>query len=59
MIAWTTLARVVWDSLQAPDPKSPIERIKRAHATYEDVGEACELANEIMKLTEDEDDCTR
>lgn len=52
MVSWGTLAKYAWESLKAPDPKSPTERIKRAWAKVQELGDACELTNELLKLTE-------
>lgn len=51
---WSTIGQWAWNALQKPDPKDPFERMKRAYGTYRDVGDACELANEVLKLTDRE-----
>lgn len=55
MIPWETVARFAWQAMQPPDPRSPVERFKRAHAAYVEAGDACELFSEVCKLSEPEE----
>lgn len=54
---WSLLARIAWEAVQPPDPRSPIERVKRLHARYVEAGDAAELFNEVCRLTERTPSC--
>ena len=53
---WGTLAKLAWDSMKEPDPKSPGERAKKWWRRWEEFGDAAGLVNEVLKLTDEEGD---
>lgn len=52
---WSTLAKLAWDAMQEPDPQSLAQRAKRAWQVVQDAGDAAELANEVLKLSDDDE----
>ncbi len=52
---WSTLAKLAWDAMQPPDPESLVERAKRGWRVVQDAGDAAELANEVLKLSDDDE----
>ena len=52
---WSTLARLAWEAAKPPDPKSLSQRAARAWWTDQEIGDAAELVNEVLKLSEKEE----